>query len=289
MENKIKTRNGNYVVRNEGQSKALEYLYRTRSGNLLLKALTRPIVSKIAGAFCDSPLSAFMIVPFIKKSGIDMREYHSGWFRSYNDFFTRQIRSEYRPVDMSPEILISPCDSKLSAYKIGENSRFEIKGGSYTVKSMLKCEKLARQYKNGWCLIFRLEVDDYHRYIYFDSGTKSDNTHINGVLHTVNPIALEKADFYKENSREFCILHTENFGDAVQIEVGAMLVGRIKNHHQSRSVKRGQEKGMFEFGGSTIVLLLKDGTAEIDEDILKNSSEGIETVVKMGERIGRRI
>ncbi len=288
MENKIKTRNGNYVVKNEGQSKALEYLYRTWSGNLLLKALTRPIVSKIAGAFCDSPLSAFMIVPFIKKSGIDMREYHSGWFRSYNEFFTRQIRSEYRPVDMSPEILISPCDSKLSAYKIGENSRFEIKGGSYTVKSMLKCGKLAQQYKNGWCLIFRLEVDDYHRYIYFDSGKKSDNTHIDGVLHTVNPIALEKADFYKENSREFCILHTENFGDAVQIEVGAMLVGRIKNHHQSRSVKRGQEKGMFEFGGSTIVLLLKDAVAEIDEDILKNSSEGIETVVKMGEKIGRK-
>ena len=288
MENKIKTRNGNYVVKNEGQSKALEYLYRTWSGNLLLKALTRPIVSKIAGAFCDSPLSAFMIVPFIKKSGIDMREYHFGWFRSYNEFFTRQIRSEYRPVDMSPEILISPCDSKLSAYKIGENSRFEIKGGSYTVKSMLKCGKLAQQYKNGWCLIFRLEVDDYHRYIYFDSGKKSDNTHIDGVLHTVNPIALEKADFYKENSREFCILHTENFGDAVQIEVGAMLVGRIKNHHQSRSVKRGQEKGMFEFGGSTIVLLLKDAVAEIDEDILKNSSEGIETVVKMGEKIGRK-
>lgn len=288
MENKIKTRNGNYVVKNEGQSKALEYLYRTWSGNLLLKALTRPIVSKIAGAFCDSPLSAFMIVPFIKKSGIDMQEYHSGWFRSYNEFFTRQIRSEYRPVDMSPEILISPCDSKLSAYKIGENSRFEIKGGSYTVKSMLKCGKLAQQYKNGWCLIFRLEVDDYHRYIYFDSGKKSDNTHIDGVLHTVNPIALEKADFYKENSREFCILHTENFGDAVQIEVGAMLVGRIKNHHQSRSVKRGQEKGMFEFGGSTIVLLLKDAVAEIDEDILKNSSEGIETVVKMGEKIGRK-
>jgi phosphatidylserine decarboxylase len=146
---------------------------------------------------------------------------------------------------------------------------------------------MSDRFSGGLCLIFRLEVDDYHRYCYIDDGFKTENTYIKGELHTVNPIALGRYNVYKRNSREYTLIHTDHFGDVVQVEVGAMLVGRICNHHGTAAVRRGQEKGKFEFGGSTIVMLLEKGAAEIDRDILKNSSEGIETVVKYGEKIGR--
>ena len=91
-------------------------------------------------------------------------------------------------------------------------------------------------------MIFRLEVDDYHRYIYIDDGRKSGNRRIKGKYHTVNPIALEFADIYKENTREYTVLHTDNFGDVVQAEVGAMMVGRIVNHDAAGEIRRGMER-----------------------------------------------
>ena len=108
-----------------------------------------------------------------------------------------------------------------------------------------------------------------------------------GVLHTVNPIANDYFPIYKENAREYSILRNQEFGDILMMEVGALLVGKIVNHHGKAHVSRGQEKGYFQFGGSTVVLLLKAGVVEIDEDILENSRAGIETVVKYGEKIGR--
>ena len=88
---------------------------------------------------------------------------------------------------------------------------------------------------------------------------------------------------------EYTVLETENFGTVVQVEVGAMMVGRIVNHHGTHSFQRGEEKGMFEFGGSTTVLLVKKDQLKVDQDILENSKENIETVVKLGEKIGCRI
>ena len=67
-----------------------------------------------------------------------------------------------------------------------------------------------------------------------------------------------------------------------------MLVGRILNLHGEGAFRRGEEKGRFEFGGSTIVLLFEKDSIIPDEDILKNSAEGIETVVKYGEKIGKK-
>ena len=85
------------------------------------------------------------------------------------------------------------------------------------------------------------------------------------------------------------MIDTKNFGKVVQMEVGAMCVGRITNYHHKAIVRRGQEKGRFEFGGSTVVLLLRRDYVAVDDDILKNSAEGIETKVKLGERIGKAL
>lgn len=285
----IKTRDGRVIVTNEKQNRLLKRLYGSAGGRVLLKLLTAPLLSRAVGAFMDSPLSKPMIKSFIRANNIDTSQYIMTGISSYNDFFTRKIKPSARPFDMKPESLVSPCDSKLSAYRISGKSVFKIKDSYYRVSDMLENSALAEKYKGGLCLIFRLEVDDYHRYCYPDDGCKTKNVFIPGVLHTVNPIALEHYNFYKRNCREYTVLHTENFGDIVQIEVGAMMVGRIANHHQECSFRRGQEKGMFLFGGSTIVLLLEKDKAVIDSDIMKNTADGYETVVKCGEKIGKRM
>lgn len=268
------------------QDNALKILYDTFIGRCFLKILTMPFISETVGKFMSSPLSEPLIKPFVRKNNINLSEYYVDDINSYNDFFTRKIRPSARKIDMTPESLISPCDSKLSVYDINSDSVFKIKGSSYSIYDMIKNDSLARRFEGGKCLIFRLEVTDYHRYCYFDSGIKSNNVHIRGVLHTVNPIAFRRYNVYKQNSREYTLLHTKNFGDAVQIEVGAMMVGKIQNHHGKCRFSRGQEKGMFLFGGSTIVLLFQKDKILIDEDIVHNTHQGFETIIKYGEKIG---
>jgi phosphatidylserine decarboxylase len=283
---KQRSRDGILVEGADGQDRLLAALYGNTFGRMLLKPLTAPGLSKLAGKFLSTKASKVFIKPFIRNNHIDMSQFEPVEYESYNDFFSRRIRPEARPIDMDPGHLISPADSKLTALPITESGRFILKHTEYTVGSLLKDPALAAEYVGGWALIFRLTVDDYHRYCYAFSGEKGENISIPGKLHTVNPIANDFFPIYKENAREYTIVRTEGFGEVIAMEVGALLVGRIVNHQGAASVKRGQEKGYFQFGGSTVVLLLKKDTAVIDGDILENSRNGIETVVKFGEKIG---
>lgn len=281
-------RDGNEIDQNETQNKVLSFLYQTRPGRCLLSILIRPWVSKITGFFLNLPVSRWMIGPFVRKNDIDLSQYEDREYCSYNDFFTRRIKEGARKIDEQRDHLIAPCDSKLSVYTIEEDARFCIKDTLYSMDSLLRSKKLASRYEGGQLLVFRLTVDDYHRFCYVDDGVKTRNYHIPGVFHTVNPLANDVYPIYKENTREFSILKSENFGKMLIMEVGALLVGKIVNYHEKTKVIRGQEKGRFEFGGSTIILCLEKGRALIDSDILNNSANGIETVVKMGERIGMK-
>lgn len=283
------TRDG---IRKEGedsQDRMLKRLYGNVFGRLLLKLITARWISKVAGAFLSTKLSCRLIPSFIRKNNIDMSQYEDETYGSYNEFFCRKIRPQLRPIDRTPDHLISPADSKLTVMPITADSRFNLKNTEYTVSSMLRNPELAKEYEGGYCCIFRLTVDDYHRYCYIADGEKEDNVFLKGKLHTVNPIANDYYPIYKENSREYTILHTKAFGDVVMMEVGALLVGKIVNHHGKASVTRGQEKGFFQFGGSTVVVLLKKNMVCLDEDLLENSRQGYETVVKFGEKIGKAI
>ena len=286
---KQRYRNGILIETDNGQDRFLKTFYRSTLGRILLKPLITPVVSNLAGAFLSTKASCVLIQPFIKSNHIDMSQFEDVKFNSYNEFFCRKIRDGARVIDMEPSHFISPADSKLIVLPITKDSRFTLKHTDYTLASLLKNEKLAEEYRGGYAFIFRLTVDDYHRYCYVDNGTKEDNICIHGVFHTVNPIANDYYPIYKENTREYSILHSQNFGDIVMMEVGALLVGKIVNLHQSAQVKRGQEKGFFQFGGSTVVLLTKEQKVRVDEDILENSRDGIETIVKFGEKIGTTI
>ena len=137
----IKDRNGCIIAENGGQQRILKLLYRTVGGRFILKFLTAPIISKSAGIFMDSPLSIPLIKPFIARNNIDMKQYCGSKFSSYNEFFTRRIKPRLRPVDKITDHLISPCDSKLTAYKIGDRSVFRIKDSYYRIADLVQSKK----------------------------------------------------------------------------------------------------------------------------------------------------
>ena len=272
------------IITKSGRS--LDFFYLTFLGRLLLKIVISKPISDLGGLYMNSRFSKIKINRFIDKNDINTFEYDDKKYKSYNDFFTRKVISCKRPIMSNKNALISPCDGKVLAYTINDDLTLKIKDSYYSIDTLVN-ESIMEEYKGGSALVFRLSTDNYHRYCYIDSGTKGKNYHIKGVFHTVQPISLKNYNFFKTNSREYTILNTNNFDKVIQVEVGALMVGRIKNNHEEYEYKKGEEKGYFEFGGSTIVLLFKKGVITLDNDILENSKENIETIVKYGEKIGK--
>ncbi len=263
------------------QEKVLGFLYNTAVGRVFLKLLTSRPLSRLGRAFMRSPLSRSKVKSFIQNNSIDMAEFEDRRFSSFNDFFTRKLKPGARDI-APPERFICPCDSALSAYEITPELTFFIKGAPYSVSTLLGGDEAASDFSGGSCLIFRLRVEDYHHYHYFDDGrTVKPPVAIDGVLHTVNPISLGRYNFFHQNSREYTIVDTVHFGRAAYCEIGAMMVGRIVNF-ENKDFCGGDEKGYFEFGGSTVVVLL-DRNHRINDRFYKNTADGIETEVKFGQ------
>ncbi len=215
-----------------------------------------------------------------------MDDFVSSEYKSFNDFFIREIKPEARPMEANNNVLISPADSKLSIYRIGDDLKIQIKGSKYTLDELVDCRVDTQEYKGGLCLVFRLTMDDYHRYCFPDDGIIVAKHAVKGKLHTVSSIS-KKYKIYKENSRVVNLLKTKHFDDVLFIEVGALLVGKIVNRSLI-SYGKGQEKGYFELGGSTIVMLLKEGVVTLDKDILEYAAKGTEVKVQYREAIGRK-
>lgn len=275
-----KDREGNIVFDESLQDHVLKTMYSTFIGKITMRILTLPPITKLTGLILNSKPSCLLIEPFIKLNKIDMSEYENKKYRSYNDFMTRKIKPTSRPFNLEKDVLISPCDGRVYAVDISENSVFIIKSGKYSIHSLLKDKKLSDIFIGGTCLIFRLSVENNHRYCYVDNLRKSKNRKIEGVFNRLS------SNVYKENPREYSLMYTENFGRVIQIEIGALHTGKINNYHGKGSFKKGQEKGLFEFAGPCIVLLFEKDKVIIDQDILDNTEECFETYVKMGEKIG---
>lgn len=265
----------------------VNFLYKTFAGRFLLKIFTRPTLSRVTGCFMDSCFSRFFIKYFTEKHKINTDEFEKKHWNSFNDFFTRKLADGARPFSKTPNTLISPCDGFLSVFEISDALFFSVKNSAYNIESLLEDKELAKKFENGKCLVFRLTPAHYHRFHFFDNGYVKLRKHIPGILHTVRPIAVGNLPVYTQNTREYTLLETENFGQCVYMEVGAMLVGRIVNDFSIKGFKRGEEKGKFKFGGSTVILLFRENSIIIDKQITSALECQDEVSVKFGETIGK--
>ena len=274
----------NFIEDRQYGASSLERLYNTWYGRVLSKFILLPIFSTLATSKDRKRSSIKKIAPFIDEYKISIDDFEEREYGSFAEFFTRKIKQGRRPFDPDDSVIISPADSKVLCYDIGDDLKFTVKGSTYTPDEITGNSIDLSDFAGGKVLVFRLSMDDYHHYCHIDSGKVSGSYEIKGKLHTVSSIS-SKYKIYKENHRIVNILDTDHFGRVIYIEVGALLVGRIKNN--GRTVfEKGEEKGYFEQGGSTIVLFFEKDRINVDPDILEMSGNGIETKVKMGERIG---
>ncbi len=284
-----------YYERESGQIKTekiagekwLIWLYYNPVGEASLWAFAkRKLVSSIYGNMMDRSSSAKKIIPFIEDFDIDISLAQEQEFNNFNDFFTRELKDDARPIDTGSNIVVSPADGKILAYADISSSYFIVKGYRFDLPSFLDNPDLAHKYHDGALLIVRLAPVDYHRFHFPVSGNISPNKKIEGDYYSVNPFALrKKAEILCLNKREYTILSNPLFGDIIMAEVGATMVGSIEQTYIGSSVNKGEEKGYFKFGGSTVVLIFEKSKIEIDKDLLINTAQGYETTVKMGERI----
>lgn len=279
-------------VAGEGFMKAI---YGNSIGKVGLELLIkRKFYSFLMGLVCDMKISSKKISSFIQDFDIDMsicpNEIRD--FKNFNEFFTRKVKETARPFEREADKLLAPGDGRLKVWNnIDMEKVIQVKGLTYSLVDLVGDRKLAQKYQGGICVLLRLAPVDYHRFHFVDSGICGETKKIKGHYYSVNPIALNTVpQVFCQNKREYSILKSDNFGDILYIEVGATSVGSIvQTYTEGARVEKGQEKGYFKFGGSTVILFLEKDVATIDDDILIQTELEYETRVLAGEKIGIKI
>jgi len=268
--------------------KWLVWLYNNPIGELSLQTLVkRKFLSAWYGKMMDSPKSVDKIAPFVNDYEIDLSIAKKQEFDSFNDFFIRKLRADSRPINNDTNVIVSPADGKVLAYSNVSEQDFIVKGYKFNVFDFLNDNELAKKYENGCLMLFRLCPVDYHRFHFPVDGKVISKSNINGNYYSVNPIAIKKhVEVFCENKREYVTISTLNFGNVIMAEIGATMVGSIVQSYDGVKAVKGDEKGYFKFGGSSVALLFEKDKIKIDNDLLINTNNNLETEVKMGEQIG---
>lgn len=266
----------------------MRFLYGTWAGKASLHTLfKRKFISAWGGKYMNNKKSVNKIQPFIEQYGINLEEFivPEGGFKHFNDFFYRKIKPQERPIN---EGIVSPADGRVLAFnQIKDTQEFFIKGNLFNLERFLQNKSLAEKFTGGSMFIVRLAPVDYHRYHFPVSGKALDSIKINGDYFSVSPIALRKnLKIFLENKREHTTINTKEVGDVLFMDIGATMTGSIfQTYIPNTKVEKGDEKGYFAFGGSTVVLLFEPNKIKFSKDLVQNTKNGYETYIKMGETI----
>lgn len=266
----------------------LKWAYTHRVGTVVAKTLgASPWFSRGVGLWQSSSWSARQIPAFIRNFNIKVSDFAPGPFHSFNDFFIRRLSPGARSFTKVQNEMPAFADGRYLAYSSAEaDVRFPVKGKFITPAGLLGQQESAEKFSGGPMLVARLCPVDYHRFHFPDDGRIVSQYPIHGRYDSVNPVALAaKPDVFLQNERFVSILETANFGTLAYVEVGALCVGRIVQTHKTTTFQRGDEKGYFLFGASTVIVLGQRGRWMPDADLLARTSEGIETIVTLGERV----
>lgn len=238
-----------------------------------------------------------LIKSFIRLYDIDLSEASISEpeaYRSFNDFFTRALRPDARPIADTP--LISPADGTISqAGRIDQNRLIQAKCHDYTLEALLGGDAhYAEQFKNGAYAVIYLSPRDYHRIHMPCDGQITAMTYIPGDLFAVNPATVATVEgLFARNERLILRIETKT-GPLCLVMVGALFVGSMETvwagkitppyrptlHHEDyrdhpHAFSKGDEIGRFNMG-STVILLTPPG----NHDAL--ASLNAPTPIKMG-------
>ena len=270
----------------------LRWTYGNPVGRCALHALfKRALVSRIYGWRMSRAYSAQAVLPFIVDYNLDVDEFAKKpyAFKSFNEFFYRALKTGARPIAPGDQVAVLPADGRHLAFPNVDGAEgFYAKGQRFDLKSFLGDEGLAQEFAGGSLLISRLCPVDYHRFHFPVGGKAGEARLINGFLYSVSPIALRQNLAYLwENKRMVTLVESPVFGRVAVCEIGATMVGSIVQTYLSgRPVAKGEEKGLFKFGGSCVVTIFQPGKIKFDADLVKQSAAGLEVYARMGESLG---
>jgi phosphatidylserine decarboxylase len=270
----------------------LQWTYGTAPGRFALNTLVkRAVVSRYYGWKMSQRASAHRVLPFIVDYDLDVDEFAKKpySFKSFNEFFYRALKPGARRIAAGDNVAVLPADGRHLAFQNVDGAEgFYAKGQRFDLKVFLGSEELGREFAGGSLLISRLCPVDYHRFHFPVAGTPGKPRLVNGFLYSVSPIALRRNLAYLwENKRVITFVESPVFGRVAVCEIGATMVGSIvQTHVPGRAVAKGEEKGLFKFGGSCVVTIFRPGKIKFDVDLLKHSAEGLEVYARMGDRLG---
>ena len=270
----------------------VRWTYESKGGSLLLHALAkRHIASWYYGWRMNRPSSANKVLPFIVEYDLNVDEFAKSAFvfKTFNDFFYRALKPGARPIADGDRVAVLPADGRhLALQNVDAAAGFYVKGQRFDLTSFLGDAELARKFAGGAMVISRLCPVDYHRFHFPVAGLPGEPRLINGFLYSVSPIALRrKLDYLWQNKRMVTLVESPVFGQVAVCEIGATMVGSIfQSFLPGRAVAKGEEKGLFKFGGSCVITLFQPGRIKFDADLVKHGAEGLEVYARMGESLG---
>jgi phosphatidylserine decarboxylase len=252
---------------------------------------SEPLYDWLLAAYQNTRWSARQIEPFIREHHIDMQPFKPAEYRSFAEFFDREFLPGERTYPAEADVMGAFAEARYFGWEeLEEDQRFPVKGHSLSAQEILGDAERAREFAGGPAILARLSPMDYHHVHYPDDGLTLEVNRLGRRLWTVNWHALlNQDDILFSNERQISILETANFGRIGFVEVGAMSVGRIAQVHPTdMPFTRGAEKSVFKFGGSAVVVFGEPSKWSPCPDILEHTSEGIETLIRLGEPIAIR-
>jgi len=274
---------------------------------VLPKHLLSRLTGKFAAAECGW-LTHAAIKMFVRKYDVNLSEAeldNPKDFASFNDFFTRSLKEDARPLTAGKKQLAQPVDGTVSQLgKIDDDEIIQAKNHKYTVKALLGGdEELATRYHDGEFATIYLAPRDYHRIHMPLDGVLKKMIYVPGDLFSVNPLTAENVPgLFARNERVVAIFDSKEVGEFALVLVGATIVASIetvwagtvtpptgpKVHTWSYPAEgpgavklaKGEEMGRFKLG-STVVLVFPEGKVSFAEDLNPGS------VTRMGEVLGK--
>ena len=281
----------------------LRFAYENPAGRFFLWALVkRKIFSWYYGWRMNWRSSSKHVLPFIidynLEGGIEDFTKSVYSFRTFNEFFSRKLKSSARPIAAGDDVAIFPADGRHLVFpNVDKAAGFYVKGSKFALADLLgeahlpeARRELTRKFANGSMVISRLCPVDYHRFHFTAGGRAGAARLIKGVYYSVHPIALRRhIEYLVQNKRMVTLIDTPAFGAVASVEVGATNVGAIiQTFPENYEVRKGEEKGLFKFGGSCVITLFEPEKIIFDADLVAHSAECVEVFAKMGDRLGGR-
>jgi len=297
-----------YTVYSIRTNKLIPDLFIGRNGPLAVLRALVPFkqLTALAGYFSKSEILFIkdlligLFCYFYKPNLKESVEGDTKRFKSFNDFFTRKLKSESRPINPDINIITSPVDGMIVQLgKIEKETLIQAKGIKYNISDLIKDKTLAKTFRNGFFITIYLAPKNYHRIHSPFNGTIEETKYLEGNLYSVNTQSTRKIrSLYSNNERTFCYVKSDNFYYGL-VNVGAAMVGSIvpfwntetnpkkRNlvdlwnkgpEEDLKAVSKGQELSYFQMG-STVILLLPSGL-EADKNFLYESK-----AVKFGEEL----